>query len=152
MLGRVAEREDIRAMLDAIYPGTPVANFMADVLMAEGAPFFSPVRMPDGGWGHFVSVAKLAAIEILITETTLARWQTAPESHRNAREVATARLWTRLCKVRARADDMARDYALLHTPCATTPKVISLHLRGTRAAVFRAWSMTPTAPRRAARP
>ena len=152
MLGRVAEREDIRAMLDAIYPRSPVADFMADVLMAEGAPFFSPVRMPDGGWGHFVTVAKLAAIEILITETTLARWQTAPESHRDAREVATARLWTRLCKVRERAEDMARDYALLHTPSAPAPKVVPLHPRGTRAALFRAWSAKPTAPRRAAMP
>ncbi|MBI1219687.1 MAG: hypothetical protein GC186_14190 [Rhodobacteraceae bacterium] len=150
MLGRVARREDIRAMLDAIYPRTPVADFMADVLMAEDSPFFTPVRMPEGGWGHFITVAKLAAIEILITETTLARWQTAPEHHGDAREVATARLWSRLCKVRARADDMVRDYNLLHAP--PPPTVVPLHRHGTRAALFRAWSAKPTAERRAAVP
>lgn len=152
MLGRVAKREDIRAMLDAIYPRSPVADFMADVLMAEQAPFFTPVQMPDGGRGHFLTVAKLAAIEILITETTLARWQTDPENHRDAREVATTRLWARLCKVRARADDMARDYALLHIAPVPAPTVVPLHPRGTRAALFRAWSAKPTAARRAAMP
>lgn len=110
MLGRVTDREDIRTTLAATYPGSPAADFVADVLMAGPEPFFPAVALPDGGTGQFLAIARLAALEIRITEATLRR---AGDGAEALRAEAVRRLWTRLCRLRARAAVMAHDYALL---------------------------------------
>ncbi len=110
MLGRVTDREDIRRTLAASYPGSPAADFVVDVLMAGPAPFFPGVGLPGGGTGQFLVIARLAALEIRITEATLAR---AGDGTEGLRAEAVRQLWARLCRLRTRAAVMAHDYALL---------------------------------------
>lgn len=110
MLGRVTDREDIRKTLAASYPGSPAADFVVDVLMAGSAPFFPGVGLPGGGTGQFLVIARLSALEIRITEATLAR---AGDGAEALRAEAVRQLWVRLCRLRMRAAMMAHDYALL---------------------------------------
>jgi hypothetical protein len=121
VLGQVVAKDDIRSMLQAIYPGSPVAAFVTDVLMADDSSFFPAVRLADGRTGHFVAIARCAATELKIAEAALSRRPVHMGAREKAHEVTTRRLWARLVKLRARAEVMALDLALLQASARNAP-------------------------------
>lgn len=125
MLGPVASREDIRAMLRAIHPGSAVVDFVVDVLMPDGEAFFPAAQLADGRPGHFVAIARLAATELRIAEASLNGRLPPWDDRDRVRQMTTQFLWTRLVKLRGRAQEMARDFDLLHVPPRTAPVATS---------------------------
>lgn len=121
MLGQVAVREDIRAMLRTLHPGSQVADFVTDVLMEDAGGFFPALPCPDGQPRHFVEIARLAATELRIAETALATLPDQLCARDDAQALTTRRLWAQLLKLRDRAQEMVWDAVLLREAAAPAP-------------------------------
>lgn len=109
VLGQVASKEEIRAMLRALHPGSPVADFVADDLMSDGTSFFPAMQLADGSLGHFVAIARCAATELRIAEESLCRHPAHMEAREKVQDRVTRLLWARLVTLRNRARAMAED-------------------------------------------
>lgn len=113
MLGQVASKEDIRAMLRAIHHGSPVVDFVVDVMMSDENSFFPTACLSDGTRGHFIEVARCAATELRIAETSLSNPSVSRGGSDGLLQATTQCLWARLNKLRGRAQEMVKDFHML---------------------------------------